>query len=90
MEFHSEQQRLAVKAALIRVTADQSWPVMRALADEVIYNLEQKSLQEDDEEKAKTYRHDARGARKFWEKWLKMIELAKEVSSSDEFLEVVM
>lgn len=93
MEFKTDAQRMAVKAAFLRITADQSWAVMRALADEAIYNLEQKSLQEDDEEKARAYRHDARGARKFWEKWLRMIDLAKEAdttSASDNFLEVVM
>lgn len=89
MEFRSEAHKLAVKQAFIRVTSDASWTAMRDLADEVIYNLEQKSLQEDDEEKAKTFRHDARGARKFWEKWLGMIELAKE-TDGDSFLEVVM
>jgi hypothetical protein len=90
MEIRNEAQRMAIKAALIRITADNSWTVMRDLADEVIYNLEQKSLQEDDEEKAKTYRHDARGARKFWAQWLGAIEQAKGADSSEDFLEVVM
>lgn len=89
MEFRNEQHRQAIKAAFLRITADQSWSVMRELADEVIYTLEQKSLREDDEEKAKTYRHDARGARRFWELWLQQIELAKS-GDNDNFLEVVM
>ncbi len=89
MEYRNEAQRLAIKQAFIRLTSDQSWSVIQQLAEEAIYNLEQKSLQEDDEEKAKTYRHDARGARKFWEKLLKAIEVAKD-SDGPEFLEVVM
>ena len=91
MEFRSEQQKLAVKAAFLRVTSDGSWEFMKQLAEETIYALEQKSLQEDDEEKAKTYRHDARGARKFWAQWLKLIELVKgDEEVKDTFLEVVM
>lgn len=91
MQFNNEAQRLAIRAAFLRITADQSWETMRALADEVIYTLEQKSLQDDDEEKAKTYRHDARGARKFWEKWLALIELTKNGQPKDEdFLDVIM
>lgn len=88
MEFRNEAHRLAVKQAFIRLTADQSWTTIRDLAEEVVYNLEQKSLQEDDEEKARTYRHDARGARKFWAGLLRMIELAKDTDSA-EFLEVI-
>lgn len=89
MQFRSEAHRLAVKQAFLRITSDNSWSVMREIADEVVYELEQKSLQEDDEELAKTYRHDARGARRFWEKFLKAIEIAKE-SEGDNFLEVIM
>jgi hypothetical protein len=64
---------------------------MKQLAEETVYALEQKCLQEDDEEKAKTYRHDARGARKFWAQWLQMIELLKAGEEpSDTFIEVVM
>jgi len=90
MEYRNDAHRLAVKAAFMRVTSDQSWNVMRDMADEVIYNLEQKSLQEDDEDKARTFRHDARGARRFWEQWLRMIEVAKETETGDNFLDVVM
>ena len=90
VEFNSEEHRMAVKAALIRITADNSWSVLRNLAEEVIYNLEQKSLQEDDEDKAKTFRHDARGARAFWAKWLGAIEAAKGGDSNKDFLEVIM
>jgi len=90
MEVRNDAHRMAIKAALIRITADQSWNVMRELAEEVVYNLEQKSLQEDDEERAKTFRHDARGARKFWAQWLGAIEAAKSADSSENFLEVVM
>jgi len=89
MEIRNDAQRMAIKAALIRFTSDQSWTVIRNLADETVYNLEQKSLQEDDEEKAKTYRHDARGARRFWAGLLKLIELAKE-ADGDNFNEVIM
>lgn len=90
MEFRSEEHRLAVKAALMRVTADPNWAVLRSLAEEVVYSLEQKSLQEDDEEKAKTFRHDARGARRFWSKWLAMIEVTKDGQAGEDFLEVIM
>lgn len=89
MEFRNEQQKLAVKRAFLRITADDSWPVMKQLAEETVYALEQKSLQEDDEDKAKTYRHDARGARKFWAQWLQMIELMKAGEEpADTFMEV--
>ena len=83
---------MAVKAAFLRITADQSWETMRELADETVYLLEQKSLQEDDEAKALTYRHDARGARRFWEQWLLMIDSVKggEVGLDENFNEVVM
>lgn len=66
--------------------------MLRTMAEEAVYALEQKSLQEDDEVRAKTYRSDARGARKFWEKWLRAIELAKqgEGTTDENFLEVVM
>lgn len=92
VQFNSEEQRLAVKAALIRVTADASWSVICHLVEEAVYELEQKSLQEDDEEKARTFRHDARGARKFWGKLLKLVELAKSVDADagENFLEVIM
>lgn len=89
MEFRSEAQRLAFKKAFMRVTADESWAAMRQLAEETIYQLEQKSLAEDEEEKAKAFRHDARGARKFWQQWLKMIDLVKDDQPvTQEFLEV--
>lgn len=91
MEFRSEAQRLAFKKAFMRITADESWAIMRQLAEETVYQLEQKSLAEDDENKARTYRHDARGARRFWQQWLKMIELVKDDQPvQQEFLEVVM
>jgi hypothetical protein len=92
LEFRNEAHRLAVKQAFIRITADQSWQVMRALAEETIGGLEQKALLEDDEEKARTYRHDARGARKFWQVFLQQVELAKcaEQDPGDNFIEVVM
>lgn len=91
MEFRSEAQLLAVKKAFLRITSDESWPVMRQLAEETIYQLEQKSLTEDDEDKARTYRHDARGARKFWQQWLRVIDLIKaDQETKQEFLEVVM
>jgi len=54
VEFRNEQQKLAVKRAFLRITADDSWLVMKQLAEETVYALEQKSLQEDDEDKAKT------------------------------------
>ena len=91
MEFRNEAQKLAVQRAFMRITADDSWPVMKLVAEETVYALEQKSLQEDDEEKAKTYRHDARGARRFWEQWLHMIEVLKAGEPpADTFNEVVM
>ena len=91
MEFRSEAQLLAVKKAFMRVTADESWPIMRQLAEETIYQLEQKSLSEDDEDKARAYRYDARGARKFWQQWLRMIDVIKDGGEvTHEFLEVVM
>lgn len=89
MEFRSEAQRLAFKKAFMRITADESWQAMRVLAEETIHALEQKSLNEDDEDKARTYRGDARGARRFWQQWLKLIELVKDdQSAQQEFLEV--
>jgi hypothetical protein len=90
MEFRDEAHRQAVRVAFLRLTADQSWNVIRTLADEAVYELEQKSLQEDDEEKAATYRHDARGARKFWEKLLRNIELAKGGDAGESWNEVIM
>lgn len=88
----NEQQRLALRAALIRLSSDQSWTMLRTMAEEAVYALEQKSLQEDDEAKAKTFRADARGARKFWQKWLRAIELAQsgQGTANENFLEVVM
>jgi len=90
MEFNSEAQRMAVKAAFIRITSDQSWQVLRVFADDCVRELEQKALMEDNEDKAKTYRHDARGARKFWDNFLRQIDLAKGAESGENFLEVVM
>jgi hypothetical protein len=89
VEFRSESQRIAIKRAFFRITSDDSWPVMKQLAEETVYALEQKSLAEDDEEKAKTYRHDARGARKFWAQWLMLIDQVKgDEETKDTFLEV--
>ncbi len=89
MEFRNDSQKIAVRRAFLRITSDDSWPVMRQLAEETIYALEQKSLSEDDEEKAKTYRYDARGARRFWAQWLQMIEVLKTGEEPvDTFLEV--
>lgn len=92
MEFKNEQHRQAVRAAFLRITADATWNTLRDFADEAVYDLEQKSLREDDEEKAKTFRHDARGARKFWEMFLGKIEAAKsgDADPGENFLEVVM
>lgn len=90
MEFRNEEHRLAIKAALIRISSDPAWSVMRDLADEVVYTLERKALDEDDEEKAKTFRHDARGARRFWMKWLGLIDVTKDGSAGNDFLEVIM
>lgn len=91
MEFSNDAHRLAVKQAFLRITSDQSWNVMRTLADEVIYKMEQKCIREDDEAKAAAYRHTAKGAHEFWESWLRLIELTKsDQSTSDTFLEVVM
>jgi hypothetical protein len=89
MEFRDEAHRLAVKQAFMRVTSDPSWPVMRTLAEEVIYKLEQKCIHEDDEAKAASYRHTAKGAHEFWENWLRLIEIVKlEQSPSETFIEV--
>lgn len=90
MEFRSEAQLLAVKKAFLRITSDEAWPVMRQLAEETIYQLEQKSLSEEDETKAKVYRYDARGARRFWQSWLRTMELVRDGEPVPEFLEVVM
>lgn len=91
MQFSNDAHRLAVKQAFLRITADQSWSVMRTLADEVIYKLEQKCIREDDEAKAAAYRHTAKAAHEFWEQWLHLIELTKgDQIVSDTFLEVVM
>lgn len=89
MEFRNEAHKLAVKQAFIRITSDASWNTIRDLADEVVYEIEQKCIQEDDREKAETYRCDARGARKFWAGLLRMMELAKE-ADGENFNEVVM
>jgi hypothetical protein len=89
VEFRSEAQLLAVKKAFLRITSDESWAVMRQLAEETIYQLEQKSLNEDDEDKARAYRYDARGARKFWQQWLRVIDLIKnDQEVKQEFIEV--
>lgn len=93
MEFRDEAHRQAVRAAFIRITADATWNTLRDFADEAVYQLEQKCIQEDDEEKAKTFRHDARGARKFWEQMLSMVEVMKSGDAppkNDDFLEVIM
>jgi len=90
VEFRSEEHRIAVKAALIRISSDPAWNVMRQLAEEVVYGLERKAIDEDDEAKANTFRNDARGARKFWEKWLSLIEVTKSGEGADNFLEVIM
>lgn len=93
MQFRDEAHRQAVRAAFIRITSDSTWNTLRDFADEAVYELEQKSLQEDDEEKAKTFRHDARGARKFWEKLLSAVEVMKSGDAPPtnvDFLEVIM
>ena len=71
------RQRVSFKMALISLTASPAWETIRGMADQAIYEMEQKALQEDDDAKGRTYRSDARGARKFWEKWLRNIEFAK-------------
>lgn len=90
IQVRNEAQKLAIKQAFIRLTSDASWPVLRELAEEVVYNLEQKALTEDDRDKRDAYIFDARGARKFWAEWLRQIELAKNGEPlTDTFLEVV-
>jgi hypothetical protein len=86
-------QRLqAVRNALVFVASNQAWAVLCDFADHTIYELEQKALREDNDVQANVYRYDARGARKFWEKWLKLVEIAKssEVIPGEYFNEVVM
>ena len=92
IQFRDEAHKQAVRAAFLRITADQTWGMLREFAEEVVYELEQKSLREDNEDKAKTFRHDARGARKFWEKFLGMVEAAKsgDAPVSTDFLEIIM
>ena len=92
MQFRDESHRQAVRAAFLRITADPTWNTLQDFAEEAIYELEQKSLQADDEDKAKTFRHDARGARKFWDTFLGKVESAKsgDVDPGENFLEVVM
>jgi len=88
VEF-SPAQALAVKQAFIRLTADQTWPITRQFAEETIYALERKCLDEDDPRLAEGYRNDARGARKFWIYLLGRIESAKQ-AEGENFLEVIM
>lgn len=92
MQFRNDDHRQAVRAAFLRITGDITWATLREFADEVIYNLEQKSIQEDDEDKARTFRYDARGARKFWENFLGMVDAAKsgDKDPGENFLEVIM
>jgi hypothetical protein len=77
MQFRDERHQQAVRAAFLRITADPTWKILCDFAAESVVELEQKSIREDDEEKAKTYRHDARGARKFWQNFIFKIEAAK-------------
>jgi len=92
MQFRDESHRQAVRAAFLRITADPTWNILNEFAEGAIYDLEQKSIQEDDEIKAKTFRYDARGARRFWENFLGMVEIAKsgDKDPGENFLEVVM
>lgn len=92
MEFRSEEHRVAVKAALIRLSSDPCWSVIREFAEDAVYSLEQKAIQEDDKEKRDTFICDARGARRFWKALLTAVDLAKGVDKQDDdnFLEVVM
>ena len=93
MEFRDEAHRQAVRAAFIRMTADPTWPYLKQIFEESIYNLELKSINEDDEDKAKIFRYDARGARKLWQWVLEMVELVQSgdpAPKNNDFLEVVM
>jgi hypothetical protein len=86
------QRRQAVRNALVFVSGTQAWEILRDFADQTIYALEQKALREDNDVQANVYRYDARGARKFWENWLNLVEIAKsaEVIPGEYFNEVVM
>lgn len=89
MEYRSEEHRLAVKAALLRITSDPSWAVIRDLADQTVYAMEQKALSEDDKEKREAFIFDARGARKFWAKWLGLIQVARDGEAGEAPEEVI-
>jgi hypothetical protein len=101
MKIRSEQHRQAIKTAFQQVTSHQSWQVISELADDTIRALEVRALNEDDEAKREAYIFDARGARKFWNAFLRNIEIVKNTdveavaddadsASGDDFLEVVM
>jgi hypothetical protein len=80
----ANRQRVSLKMALISLTASPAWETIRGMANQAIYELEQKAIQEDDEAKGRTYRADARGARKFWETWLRNIGFAQCVDDNTE------
>jgi hypothetical protein len=86
------QRRQAIRNALVFVSGNQAWAILRDFADVTIYQMEQKALREDNDVQANVYRYDARGARKFWENLINLVEIAKssEVMPGEYFNEVVM
>lgn len=79
---------LAMKAALLEMTATRGWSFFQKFAETVVRDLETKAVAEEDDVKANGLRRDARGARKFKDELFRRVELAKSFESQDSFIEV--
>lgn len=81
--------RMVMRAALIETTSSRGWAYVERFAETVVRDLEKKSVDEDNDEKANGLRRDARGARKFKDDLFKRITLARNVNTDNGFVEVV-
>lgn len=80
--------RMVMKASLIETTSSRGWLYVGKFAETVVRDLEKKALEEDDDDKANGLRRDARGARKFKDELFRRIQLARNVDTSDGFVDV--
>ena len=81
-------EQMILKAALIETTATQGWLFLEKFMETIVREIEQSSVSEEDDQKANGLRRDARGARKFKDKLLERIQLAKNCESNNNFIEV--
>jgi hypothetical protein len=82
---------LQMKKALLDLSAGSGWAYFIKFAEAAVRDLEKLALAEDDDTKANSLRHDARGARKFMDAVLNRVELAKSQDVNppeDQFIDV--